>query len=108
MTVIVSMLLFMFGLDPTTGKLAIAYDKNIPQRPDVRERSLQRRKRRHSIDRFTAEEYAKWRKYNESKQINTGYDESNISSDQKKVLNDMVETRTKLSCDPLQSDCSKN
>ena len=27
MTVIVSMLLVMFGLDPSTGKLAIAYDK---------------------------------------------------------------------------------
>lgn len=27
MTVIVSMLLFVFGLDPSSGKLALAYDK---------------------------------------------------------------------------------
>ena len=36
MTVIVSMLLVMFGLDPSTGKLAIAYDKNKPPpKPDA-------------------------------------------------------------------------
>jgi len=90
MTVIVSMLLVMFGLDPATGKLAIAYDKNVPQKPDVRVMARRRRKNRHRIDRFTAEEYAKWRKYNESNQINTGHDESNISTDQKKVLDDTV------------------
>ena len=83
MTVIVSMLLIMFGLDPSTGKLAITYDKNMPQKPDARTIARKNRKRRHRVDRFTAEEYAKWRKYNEAQNINTGYDESNISSDQK-------------------------
>ena len=107
MTVIVSMLLVMFGLDPTTGKLAIAYDKNVPQKPDARAMARRRRKKRHRIDRFTAEEYAKWRKYNESQQINTGYDKSNISTDQKKVLDDTVAARAGLSCDPLHSDCPK-
>jgi hypothetical protein len=107
MTVIVSMLLVMFGLDPSTGKLAIAYDKTTPERPDARARARQRRKRRHKIDRFTSEEYSKWRKFNEAKTINTGYDQSNISTDQKKVLNDAVASRAGLTCDPLHSDCPK-
>ena len=47
-------------------------------------------------------------KYNESKQINTGYDESNISPQQQEVLNDAVATRAGLSCDPLHSDCPKS
>ena len=110
MTVIVSMLLVMFGLDPTTGKLAIAYDKNVPKKLDARaiaRRNRRGRKKRHRLDRFTSEEYAKWRKYNESKQINTGYDESNISPQQQEVLNDAVSTRAGLSCDPLHSNCPK-
>ena len=52
MTVIVSMLLVMFGLDPSTGKLAIAYDKTMPERQDVRARARRVRKRRHKLDRF--------------------------------------------------------
>ena len=110
MTFIVSMLLVMFGLDPTTGKLAIAYDKNVPKKLDARaiaRRNRRGRKKRHRLDRFTSEEYAKWRKYNESKQINTGYDESNISPQQQEVLNDAVSTRAGLSCDPLHSNCPK-
>ncbi len=107
MTVIVSMLLVMFGLDPSTGKLAVAYDQTAPKKPDARVLAKRRRNKRHKIDRFTAEEYAKWRKYNESKQINTGYDESNISNDQKQVLDDAVSTRAGLTCDPLHSECPK-
>ncbi len=116
------MLLIMFGLDPSTGKLAIAYDKTMPERPDARADARKRRRhahqhphqrrhqhrRRHRLDRFSSEEYAKWRKYNEANQINTGYDESNISHDQKKVLNDAVSTRAGLDCDPLHCNCRKN
>jgi hypothetical protein len=108
MTVIVSMLLVMFGLDPATGKLAIAYDNKVPPRPDARARARQIRKKRHRLDRFTSEEYAKWRKFNESNQINTGYDQSNISPAQQNVLNEVVATRAGLSCDPLHSNCPKN
>jgi len=108
MTVIVSMLLVMFGLNPSTGKLAIAYDKTMPERPDVRARARQARKhdrkRRHRLDRFSSEQYARWRKYNEAQGINTGYDQSNISTDQ---MNDAVSARAGLACDPLHSDCSK-
>jgi hypothetical protein len=127
MTVIVSMLLVMFGLNPSTGKLAVAYDKNVKERPDVRTREkldrkrdqkldrkrdqkLDRkldRKRRHKLDRFSNEQYARWRKYNEAQGINTGYDQSNISTDQKKVLDDVVSARAGLACDPLHSDCPK-
>ena len=67
MTVIVSMLLVMFGLDPSTGKLAIAYDKTVNEQPDVRARARRARKRRHRLDRFSNEQYARWRKYNENK-----------------------------------------
>ena len=115
MTVIVSMLLIMFGLDPSTGKLAIAYDKTMPERPDVRARARRDRKhdrkhdrRRHRLDRFSSEQYARWRKYNEAQRINTGYDQSNISTDQKKVLDDAVSARAGLACDPLHSDCKKS
>jgi len=119
MTVIVSMLLVMFGLDPSTGKLAVAYDKTVKEQPDVRsrakrdrkrDRKLARqlaRKRRHKLDRFSSEQYARWRKYNEAQGINTGYDQSNISTDQKKVLDDVVSARAGLACDPLHSDCPK-
>ena len=111
MTVIVSMLLVMFGLNPSTGKLAVAYDKNVKERPDVRTRAkLDRkfdRRRRHKLDRFSNEQYARWRKYNEAQGINTGYDQSNISTDQKKVLDDVVSARAGLACDPLHSDCPK-
>jgi len=109
MTVVVSMLLLMFGLDPTTGKLKVAYDKNKkPERIDARVKARMSRhqgKRRHNVDRFTAEEYAKWRKYNESGQINSEYDKSHISQDQKKVLDNEVSSRAGLACDPLHSDC---
>ena len=107
MTVIVSMLLVMFGLDPSTGKLAIAYDKTVEERPDVRTRAKQARRRRHRLDRFSNEQYARWRKYNEAQRINTGYDQSNISTDQKKVLDDAVSAKAGLACDPLHSDCPK-
>lgn len=109
MTVIVGMLLVMFGLDPSTGQLAIASDQaSPPERPDVRSRARQARKQRHKLDRFSSEEYSKWRKYNEAQKINTGYDQSNISNDQKKVLDDAVSARSGLSCDPLHSDCKKS
>jgi hypothetical protein len=101
------MLLVMFGLDPSTGKLAVAYDKKRPERPDPRARARRDRKRRHKLDRFSSEEYSKWRKYNDAKHINTEYDQSNISKDQKKVLDDAVSTRAGLECDPLHSNCPK-
>jgi hypothetical protein len=107
MTVIVSMLLVMFGLNPSTGQLAVTYDKNKPKRPDVRSRARQNRRRRHKLDRFSSEEYAKWQKYNGAKHFNDQYDESNISTGQKKVLDDVVSSRAGLDCDPLHSICPK-
>ncbi len=110
MTVIVSMLLFMFGLDPSSGKLAIAYDKRAPKKLDSQEliRRRRERKRHHRLDRFTAEEHAKVRKYEDSSRINTGYDQSNISKDQRQVLTDDVQDRTPLTRDPLQSTINSN
>jgi hypothetical protein len=105
MSVIVTMLLIMFGLDPTTGEIKVPYNHGKVQRSlkqDVREIA---KRKRHSLDRFNREEYAKWRRYNESKSINKQYDKSNISHGQKKVLEDVVEKRSQLSCDPLHEKC---
>lgn len=107
MSVIVTMLLLMFGLDPTTGQINVPYNHGKavrPERKDPREIARHARKR-HSLDRFNAEEYAKWRRYKEAKSINHHYDESNISPGQKKVLEETVEKRAKLSCDPLHEKC---
>ena len=103
MTVIVGMLLFMFGLDPRSGKLNIAYDKNQQrQRPDARARA----RRRHKFDRFTAEEWAKFKRFKEAQTFNSKYDESKISPQQQKVLSDAALTRAGLYCDPLHDkDC---
>ena len=107
MSVIVTMLLIMFGLDPTTGQIKVPYNhgriSSIPRR-DARQIARMKRKR-HSLDRFNAEEYAKWRRYNEARSINNEYDKSNISIPQKKVLEDTVEKRSHLSCDPLHEKC---
>jgi hypothetical protein len=103
MTVITSMLLVTFGLDPRTGKLKIKYDSSRPQRPDIRNEI---RNRRHKLDRFTTEEYAKWKRYKEKELLNIDYDKSNISLPQKEVLDDAVEKRANLKCDPLHSECA--
>ena len=109
MTVIVSILLFMFGLDPSSGKLAIAYDKNIPHQQDAREsmRKKYRRDRGGRRDhgdrrdhggRIAAEDEARRQQYD---RISTTEPEYNMSGAQSRVLDDVVSARAKLSCDPL-------
>ena len=97
MTVIVSMLLFVFGLDPSSGKLAIAYDKNVSRKHDARER-VTKKQRRYHRDRITADNDARMRQYDNISTTNNDY---NMSRDQAHVLDDMVSKRAKLSCDPL-------
>lgn len=94
MTVIVSFLLLMFGLDPLTGR---------------RPRVIQNKgggKRRHK--RRTRLDYLHSGSLNRDKhpkhshhKLNDGYDESEISDSQKHVLDDVVRTRTNLRKDPL-------
>jgi fatty acid desaturase len=114
MTIIVSMLLVMFGLDPLSGKKMKRRKKRhhhkahvIPQPLSPSKHSSNDKKHRHHLPSLTqkderalalAERLAK--RYN-LPEITT-YGESKISSDEKKVLNDMVRRRTNLSSDPLQ------
>tara|TARA_B110000046_G_scaffold185854_2_gene229872 strand:- start:7256 stop:7753 length:498 start_codon:yes stop_codon:yes gene_type:complete len=94
MTVIVSFLLLMFGLDPLTGRRprVIRSNGDIKRRHKRRTRlgylhsgSLIRDKRPKHIHH----------------NLNDGYDESEISDSQKHVLDDVVKRRTTLHKDPL-------
>ena len=103
MTVIVSILLFMFGLDPSSGKLAIAYDKNIPHQQDAGE-SMRKKYRRDRGGRIAAEDEAHRQQYD---RISTTEPEYNMSGAQARVLDDVVSARAKLSCDPLHDKICK-
>lgn len=87
MTVIVSFLLLMFGLDPLTGR-----------RPHV----IKRKGRHKRLKYLHSGSFGrrKHQKYKHHK-LNDGYDESDISDSQKHVLDDAVRTRTNLHKDPL-------
>ncbi len=96
MTVIVTLILVMFGLDPITGR----------KRRVISHRKNHKHHKHHHKEPESSES-----KHNHSKKgnaldhphkFNSGYDESKISDDQKKVLNDDVKRRTELSKDPLQ------
>jgi predicted membrane protein len=96
MTVIVTLILVMFGLDPITGR----------KRRVISHRKHHKHHKHHHKEPESSES-----KHNHSKKgnaldhphkFNSGYDESKISDEQKKVLNDDVKRRTELSKDPLQ------
>ena len=90
MTIIVSMLLLMFGLDPTSGK--IKKPKSHLTRDEKKAVSV-------------AEMLAKDREENPvdyDYQLTT-HGKTKISSNERKVLNDMVQKRTTLTKDPLQN-----
>jgi hypothetical protein len=118
MTIIVSMLLFMFGLDPATGKIQ-SHTKG--KKMDVREQVSKEMKVPANENK---KHHHKHRHHNKTKQVDASvygiddnsrpytkdnysyitidYDRSKISKDEKKVLTDMVQKRTNLSKDPLQ------
>jgi predicted membrane protein len=96
MTVIVTLILVMFGLDPITGR----------KRRVISHHKHHKHHKHHHKEPESSES-----KHNHSKKgnaldhphkFNSGYDESKISDEQKKVLNDDVKRRTELSKDPLQ------
>ena len=118
MTIIVSMLLFMFGLDPSTGKIqSHSKGKKLDAREQVSKKMKEPKKNKnhHHHDH---------RHENKTKQVDANvygnddnsppytkdnysyimidYDESKISKDEKHVLTDMVQKRTDLQTDPLQ------
>ena len=96
MTVIVSLLLLMFGLDPLTGR-----------RPRVINRHHRHHNRysgrRNNLDYLQSGdmENKKYKRHHHHK-FNSEYDESDMSQSQQDVLNDIVRARTNLSKDPLQ------
>lgn len=100
MTVIVTLILLMFGLDPITGR-----------KPRVIKPGKHHHRHRHSEARkHHKEPKHQHTKHNHTKKgkglhyahkLNSGYDESEISDAQKQVLDDQVEKRAHLSKDPL-------
>jgi len=90
MTIIVSMLLLMFGLDPTSGKI-----KNQKSHLTLEEKKAV----------SVAEMLAKDREENpiDYDYQPTTHGKTKISSNERKVLNDMVQKRTNLTKDPLQN-----
>jgi len=55
MTLIIAMLLIMFGMDPTTGKLNINTNKQpIPEKPDARKDSKQEQQHKQDVSRNIA------------------------------------------------------
>jgi predicted membrane protein len=96
MTVIVTMILLMFGLNPVTGK----------KRHINHPRKKRRRKHHTPKYRHTKHDHTKKGElqYSNSRDINPIYGKSKISDAEKSVLNDMVQTRTNLSKDPLQKN----
>ncbi len=108
MTVIVTLILFMFGLDPITGRKPKITDSN---RPRHHRHHGHRRHRRHHHNRDVNKPgYLRTRHHHNKKghgaeyahKFNSGYDESDISADTKKALTDAVTSRTDLDKDPLQ------
>jgi predicted membrane protein len=96
MTVIVTLILVMFGLDPITGrkrKVIQHHKHHKHHKHNHKEPESSESKHNHSKKDKSLEHPHKF---------NSGYDESEISKDQKKVLNNDVKRRTDLKKDPLQ------
>jgi|TARA_B110001450_G_C17662004_1_gene497684 hypothetical protein len=97
MTIIVSMLLIMFGLDPSTGKIRRS-KKNVLTPKDNRAVALaERLAKKYDMEEPTGPANVN-KKYDTRE---TTYGKSKISHNEKKVLNDMVQKRTGLARDPL-------
>ena len=98
MTIIVSMLLLMFGLDPKTGTI------KKPQLTSQEEKAV-------SVAENLTKQYDETNQYDEpnNEPNNEQYEyqptssgKTKISTNERKVLNDMVQKRTNLARDPLQ------
>ncbi len=98
MTVIVTMILLMFGLDPLTGRRPrITVDRDAKRR-----RHHKRRRHRHKPKYLQTDGHQKGDKHRRGRDFVPTYDRTHeISRSQKKVLDDAVSSRTDLSRDPL-------
>lgn len=96
MTVIVALILVMFGLDPITGRK--------PRIVKPKHHKHDKHYKHHEPKSSESKHYhiKKDKSLEHPHKFNSGYDESTISNDQKKVLTGEVRTRTNLKKDPLQ------
>ena len=113
MTVIVTLILVMFGLDPITGrkpKVIKPHHKHHKGHGHHKGHKHHKGDRHHKGHEHHGGPKGTKSKHNHSKKgnsldhphkFNSGYDESNISKGQKKVLDDEVRMRTDLNKDPL-------
>ena len=98
MTVIVTLILVMFGLDPITGRKR----KVISHRKHHKHHKHHHHRKEPENTESRHNHSKKGNTLDHPHKFNSGYDESKISEDQKKVLNDDVRKRTDLNKDPLQ------
>lgn len=101
MTVIVTLILLMFGLDPITGRKprVIKPGKHHHHRHHHSEARKHHKEPKHQHTKHNHTKKGKGLHY--AHKLNSGYDESEISDAQKQVLDDQVEKRAHLSKDPL-------
>ena len=102
MTVIVTLILVMFGLDPITGRKP----RIVPSHHRRHHHHGKHHHGKHHHPKSTKTKHnhnKKGHMLDYSHRLNTGYDESEISQDVKNVLNDAVQNRAHLEKDPLQS-----
>jgi len=114
MTVIVTLILFMFGLDPITGRKT----RITPSHHSKHKGHHSKHRGHHGHKGYHGESsYHKRPAYLNTKhhhnkkgqstdhahKFNSGYDESRTSNQTKKALNDSVISRTYLNYDPLQN-----
>jgi hypothetical protein len=112
MTVIVTMILFMFGLDPITGrknKIISSTDrkhhKHHKHHKHRKHHKPHEHHKHHNGPKYLGTKHHHNKKGQSAEyahKFNSGYDESDISRDTRNAMNDAVTSRTGYNEDPLQ------
>jgi len=104
MTVIVTMILFMFGLDPITGRKARVTTSHPTHHKHRKHHKHHKHHKRHDPRYLRTKHHhnKKGQSAEYAHKFNSGYDESDISPDTKTALSDAVRSRSHLDSDPLQ------
>jgi hypothetical protein len=107
MTVIVTLILFMFGLDPITGrKTRMRPSHHSKHRRHHGHKGHHGESNYHKRPAYLNTKHhhnKKGQSADHAHKFNSGYDESRTSKQTKKALNDSVRSRTYLNIDPLQN-----
>jgi predicted membrane protein len=97
MTIIVALILVMFGLDPITGRRPrISHKRHHKHKPTHHKKPPKHHKSKHNHNKKGSHHL------DNAQEINKDYGKSTISNAQRKVLNDDVQKRAHLTKDPLQ------